>query len=74
MTLGQNFQLKDQKLSLTPSPWLIPITEGYPTLEQEYIKRVRTNKKANSQIKEKALVSITENWRAIWGSNPGHPA
>jgi site-specific DNA recombinase len=74
MTLGQNLTLRDKKLSLTPSPWLVPIAEKYPAVEQEYIKRVRTNKKANSQIKEKALMSITENWRARWDLNPRHSA
>lgn len=74
MTLGQNLTLKDQKLSLTPSKWLVPIAEKYAEVEAEYLKRVRTNKKATPKVKEMALASVSENWRARRDSNPRHPA
>jgi hypothetical protein len=70
-TLGQNFTLKDQRLSLTTSAWLVPIGENYAEIEAEYLRRVGTNKNASSS---EALVSVSENWRAIRDSNPGHPA
>ena len=65
MTLGENFLLKDKKLTLQQSEWLIPISESYPQLEEEYLRRVRTNKKTTSKEMEAALVPITDSWRAI---------
>lgn len=73
-TLGENFELKDNKLTLQQSEWLVPIAEQYPDLEKEYLRRVRTNKKASSKEKEEAISLIFDTWRAIGGSNPGHPA
>lgn len=70
-TLGVNFVLKDSKLTLTPSKWLIPLERDYPALEKAYL-RVRTNKKATTKELADALESIFESWRAIWDSNPGH--
>ena len=63
-TLGENFVLKDNKLSFTPSEWLEPIAKDYPTLEKAYLK-VRTNKKASAKEKQEALLQIFESWRAI---------
>ena len=71
ITLGQNLTLKDQKLSLTPSKWLVPIAENYPAIEAEYLRRARTNKNASST---EALASVSDSWRASRDSNPGHPA
>lgn len=73
-TLSENFELKDNKLTLQQSEWLVPIAEQYPNLEKEYLRRVGTNKKATSKEKEEALSLIFDTWRAIWDSNPGHPA
>lgn len=72
-TLGKNLVLKDNKLYIEPNEWLIPIGESYPEIEKSYLK-VRTNKKATAKELEVAFAPIYENWRAIWGSNPGHPA
>lgn len=74
MTLGENLTLKDQKLYLTPHKWLVPIGENYPAIETEYLRRVRTNKKATSKVKEAALEQVFDSWRAQWDSNPRHPA
>lgn len=74
MTLGENLQLKDQKLTFNPSEWLVPISEEYPSLEKEYLSRVGTNKKASSKEKEEAISRIFDSWRARRGSNPRHPA
>lgn len=74
MTLGENLLLKDQKLTLTPSEWLVPIGKQYPAVEKAYLRKVRTNKKATSKEKEMALSSVSETWRARWDSNPRHPA
>ena len=69
-TLGANFKLKDHKLTLDPSEWLVPIGEMYPALEKEYIRRGGTNKNATSKEKEAAFSSINQSWRAIRDSNP----
>ena len=72
MTLGGNLTLKDNKLSITPNEWLIPIAEGYSELEQSYLK-VRTNQKATSQDRKMALDNIYDSWWALRGSNPRPP-
>ena len=72
-TLGVNFILKDNKLSLTPSKWLIPIENDYPALEKAYL-RVRTDKKSTAKEIEEAIQSIFDAWRARRDSNPRHPA
>lgn len=73
MTLGEKLILLDQKLYIEPSVWLLPIKEQYPEIEKKYL-RGRTNKKASSKELDEALVDVFNIWRAIWGSNPGHPA
>jgi hypothetical protein len=45
---GVNFILKDNKLSLTPSKWLIPIERDYPSQEKAYLG-VRTDKKSDCE-------------------------
>lgn len=72
-TLGTNLALKDNKLSLTPSEWLIPLAAGYPVLYREYMQ-VRTNKKATPKQLEGAIELIFEKWRARRDSNPRHSA
>jgi site-specific DNA recombinase len=73
MSLGTNLQLKDNKLSLTPNPWLVPIEMEYKSLEVAF-SRVRTNKKASLKEKNEAFGQIFESWRARWDSNPRHSA
>lgn len=63
-TLGANFLLTDNKLSLTPKSWLIPIEKDYPSLEKAYL-RVRTNEKASPKEIEEAISQIMISWRAI---------
>lgn len=73
LTLGTKLVLRDRTLTVEPNEWLVPIGEQYPALEKRYLW-ARTNQKASSQVKEEALESIFETWRAIWDSNPGHAA
>ncbi len=73
INLGQNLILKDGKLSITPYEWLVPIAESYPEIEKAYLK-VRTNKIASPKVREEAIASIFESWRASGDLNPGHPA
>ena len=62
-TLGVNFLLTDNKLTLTPKPWLVTIEKDYPALEKAYL-RVRTDKKATAKELAIALEAIFESWRA----------
>ncbi len=71
--LGQNFVLKDNKITLTPNEWLVPIESDYPALLREY-EEVRTNKKLTAQMRDDAMSRIFEIWRARWDLNPRHPA
>jgi len=36
--LGKNITIMDGKLSIEPFEWLVPIKEGYPDLEAEYLE------------------------------------
>lgn len=63
-TLGANFLITDNKLSLTPKSWLVPIEKDYPSLEKAYL-RVRTNEKASPKEMEEAISQIMISWRAI---------
>jgi site-specific DNA recombinase len=73
MTLGENLVLKDNKLTITPNEWLIPIAECYPAIQSVY-EKVRTNKKATSMELKVAMEQIFESWRARRDLNPRHPA
>lgn len=72
-TLGANFLLADNKLTLTPKSWLVPIEKDYPTLERAYL-RVRTNEKASPTQIEEAISQIIISWRAQRDLNSRHPA
>ncbi len=74
MTLGENFLLEDQKLTLQTSKWLVPLAETYKKLELDYLSKVGTNQKTTSKELEVVLGSKIETWRARWGLNPRHPA
>lgn len=74
MTLGQNLLLKNNKLTLEQSEWLLPIANNYPALEAAYLRKVGTNQKATSKELEVALGSKNETWRARRDSNPRHAA
>lgn len=69
MTLGENLLLKDQKLSLEPHKWLIPIAKGYPALEAKYLN-ARTKNNSSIKAKTAALASVSASWRAVRDSNP----
>lgn len=63
-TLGADFLLANNKLTLTPKAWLTPIEKDYPSLEKAYFK-VRTNEKASPTDIEEAISEIMISWRAI---------
>ncbi len=74
ITLGQNLLIKDQKLTLQSSSWLVPIGEMYPELEKAYLKEVTTVQDPNRKELLRSLTPIVETWRASRDLNPGHPA
>lgn len=61
MTLGANFTLTNQTLTLTPNEWLIPIAESYPEIEKAYLN-VRTNKNSTSSDKKMLFDKIFQSW------------
>ena len=67
-TLGANFQLKDNQLTLTPNEWLVPIGEQYSTLEKAYL-RVRTNKRLSTTEVELKMNKIFQSWYTRRDSN-----
>ncbi|PIR17675.1 MAG: hypothetical protein COV46_03180 [Deltaproteobacteria bacterium CG11_big_fil_rev_8_21_14_0_20_49_13] len=72
MALGSNPTLKDGKLSITASEWLVPIEKAYPSLEAAYqgLEPAQTpeNTKRMGQIG-----AIRSTWRRGWDSNPRTP-
>ena len=61
---GLNLTLKDNHLVIEPSAWLKPIADGYPPLQESYLK-VGTNEKANSKVLNAEMERIFESWRGI---------
>lgn len=72
-TLGETLILKDQKLLVEVSEWLVPLAEHAPELQKRYLY-LRKNQKTNPKELELALDKIFAIWRAHWDSNPGHVA
>ena len=66
--LGQNFLVKDKKVAIEASKWLIPIKKAYPELEAEY-KRLELDKKLSTKQRERALSSIILRWQGWRESN-----
>ncbi|HOI59786.1 MAG TPA: recombinase family protein [Candidatus Pacearchaeota archaeon] len=62
-TLGKTFIIKDQKLSIEISDWLIPIKKGYPALKKEY-ERLELDKNLDNSSKKEALASLNTQW--LW--------
>ena len=69
MALGKVPIIKDKKLFIEPNEWFVPIGNGYPALEKEYIG-LELNKKPLNERKTEALASVRARWRRGWDSNP----
>ena len=67
-TLGNVFTMKDQKLTIEPCEWFVPIREQYPELERLF-REVRTDKKATSKELEMAYADIKSSWLRRLDSN-----
>lgn len=68
-TLGNLFTLKDQKLTIEPCEWFVPIQKQYPQLERAFIE-VRTNNKLSAKERIAAFTAIRLSWLRGRDSNP----
>jgi site-specific DNA recombinase len=69
---GSIFSIRDRKLKMQPHEWLVPIGEGYPELEKEYLSLEPAERAAESG-ESAALDSIRLRWRRERDSNPRYP-
>ena len=63
ISLGQKTTIKNGKLSIVPNDWFQPIKDGYPALEEEYL-RLELNKEPMNTKQKDALASIRVHWGA----------
>ncbi|HJN62434.1 MAG TPA: hypothetical protein QGH92_02510 [Candidatus Parcubacteria bacterium] len=68
MALGKNPIIKGKKLYIEPNEWLQPIAEGYPALEEEYL-RLEPTKIPLNKAKTEALTSVRLRWQGRRESN-----
>ena len=61
MSLGQNPIIKDKKLTIQANEWFVPIENGYPALEKEYL-RLEPSKIGQNRAKTEALTSVRARW------------
>lgn len=61
-TMGQNFLLKDGKLTIEANEWLQPIINGYKTLETEYLALEPAELRFNTSESD-AVGAIRTHWR-----------
>jgi len=64
MALGQKAIIKGEKLIIEPNEWLQPIANGYPTLQEEYL-RLEPMKMPLNKAKTEALASVRARWLRI---------
>ncbi|MHB8256616.1 MAG: recombinase family protein [Acidiferrobacterales bacterium] len=64
VALGQNQTIKDKKLSIEASDWLVPIGKKYPELEAEY-KRLELTKNPLTATQKEVLASIRLRWCSV---------
>ena len=67
--LGQNFLIKDKKLSIQSNDWFVPIEKAYPALEVDF-KRLELAKNTSDKAKSDALASLFTFWGGQRESNP----
>lgn len=72
MALGQIPIIRAGKLVIEPNEWLQPIKNGYPTLEEAYL-RLEPTKTGQYTSKTEDLISIRSQWRGRWDLNPRSP-
>lgn len=70
LALGKSPIIRDGKLTIEPNEWLVPIKNGYPALEAEYL-RLEPHKTPLNKAKTEVLTSVLTRWGGYWESNPG---
>ena len=66
MTLGATPIIKDEKLTIEPNKWLVPIKNDYPALEKKYLG-LELGQMPMNKAKTEALASVRTSWLAISG-------
>jgi len=61
MALGKVPIIKDEKLSIEPNEWFVPMENDYPALEKEYL-RLEPAKMPQNKAKIEAIASIRARW------------
>jgi site-specific DNA recombinase len=59
--IGKTPIIRDEKLSIEPEEWLVPIENGYPELGNEYVG-LELNKMPLNKAKTEALASVRARW------------
>lgn len=71
LALGKIPIIKNKKLFIEPNEWFVPIKNGYPALEKEYLG-LELAKTLLNEHKTEVLVSVRARWQGLRESNP-HP-
>lgn len=69
MAIGKTPIIRDEKLTIEPNEWFVPIENGYPELEKKYIGLEPTKLPLN-KAKTEALTSVRAHWLGDRDSNP----
>ncbi len=72
MSLGYNPQIKAGKLYIEAMEYFVPIKNGAPALQKQYLG-LELNKKPVTKAKTEALAAIRAQWRRRWDLNPREP-
>jgi len=68
-SLGQNFVLKDKKVIVYPSDWLIPIEKAYPELEAR-LNRLELEENLDTASRNAQYAELILSWGDYRESNP----
>ena len=67
--LGQNYVLKDKKVSIEANEWLVPIEKAYPALEAEF-KRLELDKNLDVDSRNAQYAELILSWGDYRELNP----
>ena len=70
--MGQNFSLKDGKLSIEANEWLQPLINGYKTVEEDY-RALEPAEVCSTTGESRPLQAVRTRWRGHKDSNPENP-
>ena len=67
--LGQNFLIKDKKVSIKANDWFVPIEKAYPALQAEY-NRLELDKTLDIATRNERFAELILSWGAYRDLNP----